>query len=664
MSMFCSNCGEGKSDTDLYCSECRSPLQYSGFPLKIDTIIQNRYKILKHIKSGGMGSVYKALDTTLHNICAVKELVPCPGNPQKQMDAEKWFKREAKILAGLDHANLPKVYDYFISNNRYYLVMNFIDGEDMESILEKEGKPGLPEEKVINCAMEVLKVLDYLHNQKPPIIYRDIKPSNIMLHKDGRTMLIDFGIARTVQQDSQSQKTAIGTLGYVSEEQCQGEPEPRSDIYSLGATMHHLLTGEKPIPFKFDPIRNLISGISPELENIVMKALNNKASKRYKSARAMLEALTIIKPERNRRNSGKIAQSLWRKHLIRNLAIAFLFFIILLITVVYKLSGLYTTPWKTIKSGTEKNLRSLYFTDLYNGWATGDNGTILHTEDGGQTWKPQSANVSAHLHGVYFENYLKGWIVGREWKEDKCEGVYLFTEDGGIKWEKKYCKNSVDFNHIDFIDLKNAWAVGEGGKVFFINSTNDFWEKKDCNISEKIEGLSFINPLKGWIVYQIKTGEIKPGVNKFSGRILRTEDGGNTWEGQNIDSLYNITAINFIDSNNGWIGGLENKEGFQLSWSILHTVDGGLTWNKQYSKDLLWIYKVKFIDARNGCFMGIGWKALLGLGMTFFYTTDGGITWVEKNSLIISINDFYFVDNSNGWAVGNKGMILKYNGGK
>ena len=119
-----------------------------------------------------------------------------------------------------------------------------------------------------------------------------------MLHKDGRAMLIDFGIARTVNQGSNTQKTAVGTLGYISEEQCQGEPEPRSDIYSLGATMHHLITGDRPLPFKFEPIRNIISGISPALENVVMKALNNKISLRYKHAKAMLEALEKVEKQK------------------------------------------------------------------------------------------------------------------------------------------------------------------------------------------------------------------------------------------------------------------------------------------------------------------------------------------------------------------------------
>jgi serine/threonine-protein kinase len=136
--------------------------------------------------------------------------------------------------------------------------MTFIEGIDLETMLSRDGKAGLPADKVMEWSKQILQVLDYLHTQNPPIVYRDIKPGNIMIHKDGRAMLIDFGIARFVQESSKTKKTAIGTPGYSPVEQCRGQVEPRSDLYALGATMHHLLTGIEPLPFKFVPLSNIV----------------------------------------------------------------------------------------------------------------------------------------------------------------------------------------------------------------------------------------------------------------------------------------------------------------------------------------------------------------------------------------------------------------------
>ena len=263
-------------------------------PLREETILENRYKIMGLIKSGGMGALYRASDMRLDCICAVKELLPFYGKKEEQEEAKKWFKREAAILAKLDHPNLPKVSDYFISNNRYYIVMDFIEGDNLKTIVDKE-ETGLATEKVIKWSKDILKILDYLHTQNPPVIYRDIKPSNIMIHRDGRAILIDFGIARVIEKDSTTEKTIIGTEGYSPVEQYRGKVEARSDIYALGATMHHLLTGLPPVPFKFEPLREIRPEISPKLEEIVMKALKEKVQDRFATAKDMLFALDSLK---------------------------------------------------------------------------------------------------------------------------------------------------------------------------------------------------------------------------------------------------------------------------------------------------------------------------------------------------------------------------------
>jgi len=291
MSIFCKKCGKKNRKDAKFCNKCGDTILSStpAGPLKPGTVLQNRYKIVSLVKAGGMGAIYKALDSKLDRAWAVKELLPPYGTPEQQAEATKWFKREAKLLARLDHPNLPSVSDYFTSNGRYYLVMTFVEGGDLEAILDREGKKGLPVEKVLHWSREVLYVLDYLHNLNPPIVYRDIKPANIMLHNDGRVMLIDFGIARSIHSD-QSKKTAIGTSGYAPPEQCRGKAEPRSDLYALGATMHHLLTGVEPIPFQFTPLSDINRSICLKVEDIVTRALKHKVGERFSSAADMISA--------------------------------------------------------------------------------------------------------------------------------------------------------------------------------------------------------------------------------------------------------------------------------------------------------------------------------------------------------------------------------------
>lgn len=293
MAVPCHSCKFKNIDEALFCGKCGVPLIewsdegfiYEGY------IIQRRYEIIDVIKEGGMGCVYKAKDIRLDRECAVKEMLSNDA-AEDQEYAVRRFEEEALMLSKLRHIGLPVVMDYFVEHGRYYLVMDFIKGEDLENILEElDGKP-VEEDKVINCAIQILEVLDYLHNQDPPIVYRDLKPGNIMIRDhDKRSVLIDFGIARTIASDSTTTKTIIGTFGYCAMEQVKGKPEPRSDIYSMGATMHHMLTGVQPQLLTIEPLEQANPNVSKKLARIVMKALQEDPAKRFSSAKEMIEAL-------------------------------------------------------------------------------------------------------------------------------------------------------------------------------------------------------------------------------------------------------------------------------------------------------------------------------------------------------------------------------------
>lgn len=303
MSLFCDKCNTESPPDAESCPACNGPLieLFDEKPtLSNNSLLDNRYEIINQIASGGMGTVYKANDLRLERVCAVKEMLCFYKKKEQEEYAIKRFKDEAMILAKLKHDNLPAMYDYFVFNRKYYLIMEYIEGETLENILERLGRPGLPENEVVKWGVEILDVLAYLHEQDPPIVYRDIKPSNIIVRNtDKRAMLIDFGIARAVR-NLDTQKTAIGTEGYTPIEQYRGEVEPRSDVYALGATMHHLLTGLAPIPFQFEPPRELIPHISEKLDKIVMKSLQMEPKDRYKSAREMIDALTKGEEEKSR----------------------------------------------------------------------------------------------------------------------------------------------------------------------------------------------------------------------------------------------------------------------------------------------------------------------------------------------------------------------------
>jgi outer membrane protein assembly factor BamB len=225
---------------------------------------------------------------------AVKEMINLVRDPVIRDTIVRNFEREANILATLNHPCIPRIYDYFTQDDRSYLIIEFIDGKDLEAILT-ETNDFLPESQVLNWAIELCDVISYLHNNKPePIIFRDIKPSNIMINAHAHVQLVDFGIAKTFQSGQKG--TMIGTEGYSPPEQYKGESTQRADIYALGATMHHLLTRRDPRlepPFSFDErkIRAINPAVSSELEAVIYTALSYEPDKRYSSIELMKDAL-------------------------------------------------------------------------------------------------------------------------------------------------------------------------------------------------------------------------------------------------------------------------------------------------------------------------------------------------------------------------------------
>jgi outer membrane protein assembly factor BamB/tRNA A-37 threonylcarbamoyl transferase component Bud32 len=270
--------------------------------LQPGAIVENRYRILGILGMGGMGNVYQARDLRFPNVtklCAVKEMINMATDPALREQTLRNFEREADILATLSHPAVPQIYDYFSFGDRAYLVLEFIQGKDLEAILNSTEK-FLPAERIRKWAVEICEVLTYLHNHEPAIIFRDMKPSNVMIDHMGYVRLIDFGIAKNFQVGDK-RHTMIGTEGYSPPEQYRGEVSPQSDIYALGATLHHMLTRRDPRlepPFSFDTrsIREINPNVPEELANIVERALNYEPGDRYPSIEAMRQALEALDP--------------------------------------------------------------------------------------------------------------------------------------------------------------------------------------------------------------------------------------------------------------------------------------------------------------------------------------------------------------------------------
>lgn len=265
-------------------------------------VLNSRYEIVRRIGGGGMGAVYLAKDRNLGEVPrAVKEMIESHIDDSQHEKAVADFKRESLLLTALEHPSIPTVYDYFYeeASERFYLVMKFIPGSDLSSLMRSSPGGRIDEPTVTEWGIQVADVLEYLHTRPQPIIYRDLKPANLMIDSNNnRIMLIDFGIARWVNKQEKG-VTAVGTMGYAPPELFSGQADPRVDIYSLGATLFHLLTGSDPqdnplliFDFTKNPRpRQINPALSSEMERLLIRAVEYKPEHRFQSGAELREAL-------------------------------------------------------------------------------------------------------------------------------------------------------------------------------------------------------------------------------------------------------------------------------------------------------------------------------------------------------------------------------------
>lgn len=289
--MNCSVCSYPNRPTAHFCSHCAAPLT-----------LQNKYHITRLLGRGGFAPVYLAEHLKLVGVYyAIKELVPVAGATLAELQgAEDQFRLEAGLLAKLSHPMLPKVWDYFSENNRYYLVMEFVEGDTLEDRLNQTNAP-LPEVQVLRWGSDLCDVLEYLHSQQPPVIHRDVNPRNIKITPEGKLRLIDFGIAKVLMVGMSTGSAARAVSPpYSPMEQYGTGTTSTSDIYALGATLYHLITNQLPTDAPDRAIRDIVPprqinpAISGPFEAVVLKAMAQKAADRFQSAAEMKDALPYL----------------------------------------------------------------------------------------------------------------------------------------------------------------------------------------------------------------------------------------------------------------------------------------------------------------------------------------------------------------------------------
>ncbi len=293
----CPICGYVNQPQARFCQSCGRMLPGSSQTISLGGLVQNRYQVVRLLGQGGMGAVYLVADQRIGGKqLAMKEMSDAAiTDPLEKAETIRAFQQEATLLAQLDHPNVPKVSDFFSENGKHYIVMEFVPGETLEELQKRRGG-AFGEGEVVEWGRQLCEVLMYLHSRVPPIIFRDLKPGNIMITTDGKVKLIDFGIARHFTSGKSSDTIIMGTQGFAPPEQYgKGQTDGRSDIYSLGVVLYVLLTRYDPAAaaFRLPPARQVNPAISPAMGAVLGRATQMNPDLRYQSAADMLAALPV-----------------------------------------------------------------------------------------------------------------------------------------------------------------------------------------------------------------------------------------------------------------------------------------------------------------------------------------------------------------------------------
>lgn len=594
----------------------------------VGTVIDN-YKVISILGEGGMGVVYKVLDMKLERFVALKIL-----NTQSLTNPQfiERFKREAKNQAKLTHPNIVPVYGFTEDAGFLGIAMEYVEGETVERLIYRAKH--VPVRDALEVIKQVLAGVGYAHQKG--FIHRDMKPSNIIINKEGIVKIMDFGISKSIFEKGITKTGAkIGTVLYMSPEQIKAEePTRQSDIYSIGVTLYEMLTGKAPFDYGTEyeimeaHLKKVASRVSvtlntvpPEVDKIVSKAMEKIPQKRYKDCAEFAEEIDSIlgkyeKPKKTKVETKEKSEGGFHKVKITFLAIFILALFAGLFVVIF---NVISDLWPNISEIKKNNITDSLST--YN-----SNPSFQQKSN----WVSLASNTYATLNSVYFVDDYTGLACGEA-------GTIIKTTNGGESWSALASPDSFNFFDIKFSSAQNGFVIGEKGMLYHTSNLGETWTKIDPRITEAFFRLVFVDDKLGFI-------------SGSNGVILKTLNGGKNWKVINTPTSSLLYALTFTDENTG----------FAVGWNgtVIKTTNKGESWIAVPSFTDKYMKDVFFLNKNNGFVSAAGGE--------IFSTTDGGSNWnrIETKTLsgLVSIN---FQNDKRGYITSNKGEILETaDGGK
>ncbi|MEW6701666.1 MAG: protein kinase [Bacteroidota bacterium] len=618
----------------------------------IGAIIDN-YRIVSVLGKGGMGIVYKAYDTKLDRYVAIKFLNSQVHDKERFIER---FKREAKNQAKLSHPNIVAVYGFIEYSNLLGIVMEYVEGESLEKVIERQGRFNLYD--VIYIIKQLLLGIGYAHTKG--FVHRDIKPSNIILNKEGVTKVMDFGISKSLfDNDMTKTGSKIGTVYYMSPEQVRGEETTnRSDIYSIGCTAYEMIVGQPPFESQSEyevmdshlkktasRVSEKMTGIPEQVDKIIFKALEKNPLNRYTTCEEMFNDVQELDKHVAKMYTSYFKRSQPRTKKYKVFAVsAFTAFTFLLVGLSYfvyhQVNQLITSneldkfkkysiqqlfasdeskqkfnEITKVESGVLHNLNSIFIANEKFAAAVGDSGTILKTIDGGKTWNKKNLTRTISLSDVYLFPNGNALIIGDS--SSLYLGINFLDSLQAIPLKKGHT-----FFKIKFLNDNEGFITGNKGLILKTINGGINWRKVVTNTNEIIFDLAFFDSKRGFAV-------------GWNGTILSTTNSGETWNRSDASTTDNY--LKSIDVKKDGYGLIVGGDG-----TILWTMNYGNSWERIETKMTNGFQKVKFISDNN--------SIIIGSRGTILVSKDKGETW--------NLVDSHNYSNMSGLAVSPYGQIF------
>lgn len=624
-------------------------------------VVIDNYKIESTLGKGGMGVVYKGYDIKLDRYVAIKLMSAKMFENERNIER---FKREAKNQAKLLHPNIVTVYGFIEYSDLLGIVMEYVEGDSLEKVIYKQKSFSLYD--TVYVLRQIFNGMTLAHAKG--FIHRDIKPSNIIFNSEGVCKIMDFGISKS-SGDARFTKTGskLGTVYYMSPEQIRGEEVTHlSDIYSLGCTMYEMLTGEPPFYYKSEyeimdahcnkepkPVSQIIPGMPVFVDEIIAKAMEKNPGDRYPSCEDFNKALDRIDMYIHDIKNQSAQKDKKRKTKTKTFSLIGVFgFIGILIIASYLIL---TQAKELLQSGKieefdrQHNIQSMFtdnsvgdeidvtkkFTGVYNelnsirfagnyGVVTADSGAVLTTSDGGENWELIPLDSKAILYDSYIAGNGKTIVVGDS----------SFCIAGNNKFEKVdrlEMPPGFSLFRISFINSEIGFILGSHGLIMRTMNGGNTWERIRVETSQNLYDIDFINDKTGFVV-------------GWDGVILKTTDMGRTWETQEKFTTKYLKSVDFINEETGIVVG--------GGGTIYKTNNGGEKWNEVIAPQSGSFQKIRFINEDLALIIA-------NKGLVLHSSNEGSLWRVVNTGVYTNLNDITTTSDGKIYTVGVNGTVLK-----